>query len=354
MTSYFVDNNSSVSLFTTGEIVSANGLKVAKHLNGLRGEVMGPPSEATGRIPVRFVQNQTLTTKLILPDNLEKLPNKDDPRAGYIPKDDDNVDLVLIENGNGKHCVTCGCDLGRSYHLKLQNDTYYCEEHYVSKYIPSSILNRFCAICHKYISIRDGKILPQGVFESVYPDGALSDGTKIARDSPDGTSDICFWAHKQCFSCSSCRAVLSDERVAPRGFTINLDPDNQTAKFYCVSSGTASTGCDKDIEKYDAAKDRLQSIRKLSVEDLRALLEERNVVTSHDDTHSLLVRKVVVTENPGAKGDKQKHVVTCLDENDEVCECKKVIGRSQPGIYFLDRACRHGTHWVMDDAPCKR
>ena len=101
MTSYFIDNNSSVSLFTTGEIVCAYGLKVAKHLNGLRGEVMGPPSEATGRIPVRFVQNQTLTTKLILPDNLVKLPDRDDPRLGYIPKDDGNVDLVLVENGYG-------------------------------------------------------------------------------------------------------------------------------------------------------------------------------------------------------------------------------------------------------------
>ena len=339
-----------MSLFSTGEIVCAYELKVAKHLNGLRGEVMGPPSEATGRIPVRFAQNQTLTTKLVLPDNLKKLPDKDDPRIGYVRnkvEEGATLDVVRIENGADKRCITCGCELRGRYYLKLENETYYCEEHYASKYVRSSILNRFCAICHKYISIRDWKMLPHGVFESVYPEGVLADGTKIARDSPDGGSDKCFWAHTKCFRCSCCRAEL----CAKTGYIIEVDRPNQTANFYCSSSGTASTGCAKDHQQCSAAKDRLQSLQNLSAEDMRALLKQRNVSTTENDTHALLVRKLVVTENQGTKGDKQKHIVALCNEMGEVRECKTVIGRSQPGYYFLDRACRHGTHRVMDDAP---
>ena len=356
MTSFisYTNNNSNVTLFPTGEIVLANGLEVAKHLNGLRGEVMGKPDAATGRIPVRFALDNALTTKLILPSNLEKLPDKDDPRVGYLRKDEGNeetTDIVLIENGNGKRCVTCGCNLDGRYHLKLENEAFYCEEHYVSKYIGCSVLNRFCAICHKHISLRDGARLPPDVFEKVFPSGVLADGTKVSQDSPDGESDKCIWAHKKCFSCSSCKRMLSDARVAKRGFNISVDPANKMVNFYCVSAAGATTGCDKELKEYSAAKERLQSIRKLSVEEMHALLKDRNVATSKKDTHSLLVRKIVATENQGIKVNKQKHIVTFFDKKGEEFESRKVVGCTQPGHYFLDRFCSHGSQGFIDDAP---
>jgi len=198
----------------------------------------------------------------------------------------------------------------------------------------------------------EGSALPAGVMEMVCPDGLLSDGkTRIGFDCPNDPTKV-FWVHNNCFSCSVCNAQLSDERVALDGFSMRFDPPRQTAWFLCCSSPGSNNGCDKKYEKYAAAQGRLQCIREMTLEDMRALLQERNVPISNaeENDKALLVRKIVVTENQGKKRDTLKNTLTTFHHGKEK-DSHVVKARSQPGAEFLDSSCLHGAQWKLKDTP---
>jgi hypothetical protein len=330
--------------FKVGDMVEAIGLVGASHLNGRWGFIVKSTARnSSGRLAVRFDDDDK--PKLIKLSNLKEpiVPaGKNDPR-GIFKSPNGESTPILIENGQGKECAECGCDLGGKYHV-LYDGEYLCEEHHVDRYCPT--VARACAICHEYISLRDGKALPTETFKALYPNGKLADGRSLL------SSDI-YWAHSRCFSCSLCGDPMYEcGKSSPAGFLVRDrrgdKGDPRAIQFYCKSPPGSLTWCDYSYEAHEAALERKREIETLSIANIQDILRERKIpLDQENDSKESLVRKVIVTDQK--KGKKTGHMVTQQHSGSSGCSEHFVQTRAAPGADYIDKKCQHGTQKMFED-----
>jgi hypothetical protein len=122
-------NNLIMPDFEVGDYVQAIGLVNSQQLNRQVGKVV-KRQNASGRFAVQFPQqgapagggaagSPSAPPKLIKATNLRKpvIPlDKDEPWSVFLNPDGSEAG-IKIENGKGKICVDCKCDLDGKYHL---------------------------------------------------------------------------------------------------------------------------------------------------------------------------------------------------------------------------------------------
>jgi hypothetical protein len=335
--------------FKVGDLVEAIGLVGASHLNGQWGWIVKSAAarNSPGRLAVRFDDEDT--PKLIQLSNLQEpfIPAwKNDPRGMFRSPNGESTP-ILIENGQGKECVDCGCDLGGKHHV-LYEGKYLCEEHHVYRYCP--VVAGTCAICHEYVSLRDRKALPLEAFKGLCgPNAKRADGRLLlSRD--------CYWAHSECFSCNLCGDPLyecgpsSKDTFQLKNRGIKGAPGS--IHFYCSSPPGSLTWCDHSYEAHEAALERKSRIESLSVAEIQDILLERKIpFDPENESKESLVRKVIVTDQK--KGKKTGHMVTHQHSDSCGSDCSGashfVSTRVAPGADYIDKRCQHGTQRLFED-----
>jgi hypothetical protein len=338
--------------FEVGDLVEAIGLVGASHLNGRWGWVVRKSSvseiNSPGRLPVRFDDDDL--PKLIKLSNLQEpiIPAwKNDPRGMFRSPNGESTP-ILIEDGQGKECFECGSDLGGKHHV-LYDGTYLCEEHHVDRYCPAVACN--CAICHKYVSLRDRKALPT-LFKEIDicgPNAKRADGRSLLW------KDI-YWAHSGCFSCNLCGDPMYEcGQPSREGFKViirGVKGEPGAIHFYCNSPPGSLTWCDHSYEAHEAALERKRNIETLSIVAVQDILLERKIpFDPENDSKESLVRKVIVTDQK--KGKKSGHMVTHQHSDSCGSGCSGsahfVKTRVAPGADYIDKRCQHGTQRLFED-----
>jgi hypothetical protein len=335
--------------FEVGDMVEAIGLVGASHLNGQWGWIVESTTarNASGRLAVRFDDDDK--PKLIKLSNLQKpiIPAwKNDPRMMFKSPNGESTPM-LIENGQGKECFECGCDLGAKHHV-LYDGTYLCEEHYVNRYCP--VIDCTCAICHEYVSLRDRKALPLEAFKGLCgPNAKRADGRSLV------SRDI-YWAHSGCFSCNLCGDPLYECGPSSKdSFVLNtrgIKGEPGSIQFYCASPPGSLTWCDHSYEAHEAALERKRGIESLSIADIQEILTERKIpFDPENESKESFVRKVIVTDQK--KGKKIGHMVTHQHSDSCGSGCSGsahfVSARVAPGADYIDKRCQHGTQRLFQD-----
>jgi hypothetical protein len=342
--------NNKDKAFEVGDLVEAIGLVGASHLNGKWGWI-ARELNSSGRLAVRFDDEDDNKPKLIKRSNLQQpiIPAwKNDPRGMFRSPNGESTP-ILIENGKGKECFECGCDLDGKHHV-LYEGTYLCEEHHVDKYCP--VIDCTCAICHEYVPLRERKALPDECFKKkglCGPNAKRADGrTLLSRDI--------YWAHSKCFSCNLCGNPMYE--CGPSSidsFVVNnrgIKGTPGAIQFYCQSPPGSLTWCDYSYEAHEAALERKRKIETLSIVAVQDILLERKIpFDPEEDSKESLVRKVIVTDQK--KGKKTGHMVTHQHSDSCGSGCSGsahfVKTRVAPGADYIDKRCQHGSQRLFQD-----
>ena len=353
------------------DLVRISNLRNATYLNDKIGRIVTlPKDDGGGRVGVQFVDIPD--PKSIKVDNLELMDKerhfhfvkKDIPGLCFLDPEDSNIRIQMrIENGHGKNCIQCDKDLENQYHVRYKGQ-WLCEEDYVRKYCgEDSPIFRICALCQEYIPLSEAKGLPGGLFDMKYPNGKLPSGIQIGFPTDEPDYDYIFFAHRTCFVCHLCESPMYIPELHPHGFLFLNEPEE--AKFLCQGPPGSTSFCNERYHEVVKARERLNEIKSLPVEELKQLLIQREVqFTDEEDTKSL-VNKVVVTDTK--KGRRVATIVTsreevkkdlntpgafaencCTAENCGGCDKnfvtdeKLISSRAQPGTDLVDKRCKHG------------
>lgn len=318
-----------------GHYVQAKGLVNAKELNGKIGRITKKKNKL-GRLAVQFMESDDddddddNKPKLIKEINLQEVPpfplDKDEPWGTYRNPDGSEA-RIRIENGKGKSCVECNCDLDGKYYLHEFGE-YRCEEHYVTKFAPGQEI--ICAQCHTFVESRLMMIQPEGLpFSEMY------------------RKDGVFYTHKKCGSCTLCGSTIDQARHGFEYQKTNESEDSLEFEITCKGPPGSTGWCSNEIGAYKKASKRLEELNKMNLENIQKILKERQVSWRSDEIKDSLVCKVIVTDKK--KGDKKRNIVTRTDASGNETHVK-VKSREAPGAILRDRRCNHGSQRADNSA----
>eukprot|EP00187_Rhodella_violacea_P011152 CAMPEP_0174914014 /NCGR_PEP_ID=MMETSP0167-20121228/80617_1 /TAXON_ID=38298 /ORGANISM="Rhodella maculata, Strain CCMP736" /LENGTH=339 /DNA_ID=CAMNT_0016158761 /DNA_START=905 /DNA_END=1926 /DNA_ORIENTATION=- len=240
----FVDKNNFMQAF---------GLVGASHLNGKFGVIIEDASDSTnGRMTVQFWDETPAgfvdhpgPPKLVKPQNLKSVSipmGKNHPGFSYL-HGNEKV-MVRVENGAGKSCVDCGCDLELNCFV-FYNDEYRCEKDFAVSVGKSST----CEVCGDHLPLREVEHLPFGVMERYFPG-------KIPKDNPNSFSS--YPVHRNCFVCCLCERYPSQDIFVGDQYPGPPHISELTGKagFLCKKLPKSTTSCVEEYDDYLATKER--------------------------------------------------------------------------------------------------
>jgi len=291
----FVDKNNFMQAF---------GLVGASHLNGKFGVIIEDASDSTnGRVTVQFWDETPAgfvdhpgPPKLVKPQNLKSVSipmGKNHPGFSYL-HGNEKV-MVRVENGAGKSCVDCGCDLELNCFV-FYNDEYRCEKDFAVSVGKSST----CEVCGDHLPLREVEHLPFGVMERYFPG-------KIPKDNPNSFSS--YPVHRNCFVCCLCERYPSQDIFVGDQYPGPPHISELTGKagFLCKKLPKSTTSCVEEYDDYLAIKKHQLVIEKLPLDALQSTLRSRKVPLEASESKESLVRKILVTDEE--KGKKQSEVL---------------------------------------------
>jgi len=310
---------------------------------------------------------------------------KNDPDCTY------GEDAVLIENGADLSCVVCDLDLERQYYV-IKGDEHFCEECFAEKYHPDEIFH--CPFCHAFLGKQEAvQWFPFHPLAPVYPDKKSLWGIPFKCKGPNEVA-----VHEECIQCSSCAlpcelissnmsvstsricagfkkgakvtlrdlkacewngkvgnivrewdvkkarlAVKVDQRtllVKRRNVDLVDPPKINYGAFGTLLVATSPLilckWCEKILPQGERAAAYLRHLKTCPIEDLRLILQDREIEGNDDDDRDTLIVKVIASER-----SKEK--------NTEFCSGNKVVSLVAPGRYFRNRRCHHGGQIAADD-----
>lgn len=319
--------------FQVGDLVEAFDLVGASHLNGQYAWVK-QTANGQGRVTVQFLNDDT--PKLIKQSNLKVacIPSdKDDPRY-FFTDDHGKIYMLRIENGAGLKCVDCGMDLGGQYYVQ-DNGVYRCEKDF---WIQSAGLAGSCIVCKEFLPLRQTVKLPASKVHTVYPSVCLPLTDQFERQEESGVNYV--YLHSKCYTCQLCKRRLACKPVD----SVRLLVLEDRLSFLCKAPPHATEGCANEWEEYIDARKRLAEIDVMNVEDLQALLQDRNVRFTLSEEKESLVRKVFLTDQK-----KGRKISACC--TDVYGKAIVVGGRVARAAVIRDRSCTHG---FCKPVPCRR
>lgn len=318
-----------------GALVEATGLVNAKDLNGKVGTIIKKKNEA-GRVAVLF--RGIDKPKLIKESNLREFSP-----YSYITRNG-TVARIRTENGKGKTCVDCHCDLDGKDYL-YESGEYRCEEDYVNTFTEEGYKG-LCVQCHMFLGKRELTVAPREPFDAVYPNGRLPDGRQI-KD----TTNNAFYAHGKCLDCMLCGCTMEKAEHGMQ-FGMNNTADTFPLEITCNGPPGSTGWCSNELGPYKEASKRLTELQNMKLEEIQNILQERQVPYKSNESKDSMICKIIVTDKK--KGDKVSNVVTHTDASGKEHHYE-VKSREAPGAVLRNRRCKHGAkQWAYDDTPAQR
>mmetsp|Transcript_17627 Transcript_17627/g.46909 ORF Transcript_17627/g.46909 Transcript_17627/m.46909 type:complete len:191 (-) Transcript_17627:914-1486(-) len=168
--------------------------------------------------------------------------------------------MVRVENGAGKSCVDCGCDLELNFFVFYKGE-YRCE----NDFAVSVGVFKTCLACGDHLPLREIELFPAAVMERYFPGKTPKDNEKKASSYP---------LHCNCFVCCLCGRSPSQDIFDGDQYPGPPHISELTGKagFLCKKLPKSTTSCVEEYDEYFTTKKRQLVIEKLPLDALQSTL----------------------------------------------------------------------------------